>query len=630
MWRPSLRLPRMHGIQRRFFTALGMFVVASMTLLGTSLYLNQHQITLDRFDQDMRDQLQVLTDKGNAYSNFLARIAPQGILAHDYLLLESYVEELSSDPDVVYAVIMSRAQKPLTHFLKKTRDKPTPESGHAAVGPEQFPQALATVRADPSLLVVKRGILYNGDSLGTVEVALSKAKIGHNLAELKTNLNQELHRIALLTAGEILLALVLLILLIESAFHRLVIKPIQALGADMARAQAGDLSIRALDRDDEIGWLARSFNKMAADLQDHVNKIKETRDYLANILDNSADMIATTTLDGAIVEFNAAAERVLGYERAEIVAQSSRCLYSDAAERDRLYAAVRDGAPMQNAETRLTRKDGKIIDVELTLSPLRDNTGQLIGTVCIGRDNTHAKALRRELIQAEKMASVGQVAAWIAHQIRNSLGSILMGASALRPAETAEPGVHQAHRNLITAIAKLDRMVSDLLDYSRTLSLHPTPINLNAMIGDLLTTLTAGGLDSRIRIERVLAPDLPTIWVDVFKMEQAFGNVLRNAVQAMPQGGTLRVETRLGPGERQVTVVIEDNGIGIHAQDMPKVFMPFFSAKHGGTGLGLALTARIVEAHGGYVSVTSAIGHGAAFTFVLPYVAANEHAANKN
>jgi PAS domain S-box-containing protein len=604
---------------------LGVFVAVSMAVLGTSLFFSQRQITLDRFEQETHNLRQVLQDKGNAYSTFLARIAPQGILSHDYLLLESYVEELSADPDIVYAVILNKTNQPITHFLKNN-DAPPDQANAINVMPEQFTQSLAKARADKDLLIIRREILHNDTSLGSVEVGLSQAKIAHSLDALKADLGQELRRIAALTGGGILIALVTLILLSGRAFNRLVARPIQALGAEMARVQSGDLGARAsINRDDEIGWLSSSFNTMAADLQGHVDKIeqqrrveKETRDYLANILDNSADMIATTALDGSIVEFNAAAERILGYRRDEVVGKNSSIFYCDLKARESLYASVKDDKPVQNTETQLRCRDGRIIDAELTISPLRDNTGELIGAVCIGRDITQAKTMRRDLIQAEKMATVGQVSAWIAHQIRNSLGRILMSASALRPDHHATASPQQAHRDLTSSIAEMDRIVSDLLDYSRTLSLHTTRINLNTALDDLLNSLAGGGLNGHHRIERVFDPDLPAVQIDVFKMEQALGNVLKNAMQAMPDKGTLRVETRRGPGERQVTVAVRDSGQGILRENLQKVFRPFFTTKPGGTGLGLAIASRIVEAHGGRVMVESTEGRGTTFTFVLP------------
>lgn len=622
------------GIQARFFPVLALFLVGSMTFLGLSLFLTQRQITRERIAHDRDHLTQELNDKGNAYSVFLSHIAPQGILAHDYPLLEGYVEELSADPDIAYAVIFNRAQRPLTHFLKPI-DSDSDAAPGGTVQPNLFADVLERIRRDPAILVVRRDIQHNGTRLGSVEVGLSSARVGHRVAERIANQDRELIRIALITGSEILLSLIVLILLIQWAFSRQVVKPIQALGEDMARVRSGDFNVRVeITRDDEIGWLAAHFNTMAADLRSHLQEIdaqrntyKETCDYLVNILDNSADMIATTALDGSVVEFNTAAERILGYRREEIVGQSSGLLYCDPAERDRLFEIARRGESLANTDIRLLRRDGSVIDVELTLSPLRNNAGEVIGTICIGRDVTHAKAMRQQLIQAEKMASVGQVAAWITHQIRNSLGSILMATLDLIPAGQVSPSASNAHRELTTSIKKLDRMVTDLLEYSRTLTLHPISMNLNAALNDLLNALAGDIRDRGIRIDRVLAPELPAIRMDVFKVEQALGNILRNAVQAMPEGGTLRVQTRCGPGDRQVTVIVEDSGVGICAEDIPKVFLPFFTTKTGGTGLGLAMALRIVEAHGGRIGVTSSAGHGTTFTITLPDQAAGVQAA---
>lgn len=614
-----------HSIQARFLLAFALVVIIAMTALGTTLFLSQRQITLNRYEQEARDLNRVLQDKANTYSTLLARLAPQGILTHDYLLLEGYIEEFSADTDLAYAVILNHRSQPITHFLKKSDAYPG-ATDQARVEPRQFSEILARVRADPSLLIARRDVINNGEVLGYVELGLSQTKVATHLEELKDIFRQRMQRIALLTGGVILVTLAVLILLSQRIFHRLVARPIQALGTDMERVRSGDLGARTrIDREDELGWLAHSFNAMAADLQDHVQKIevqrrayKETRDYLANILDNSADMIATTALDGSLVEFNSAAERILGFRRDEVVGKDSSLFYCDPSLREQLYRTVNTGVPVQNAEIQLRCKDGRTIDVELTLSPLRNNAGNPIGTVCIGRDITHAKAMRGELIQAEKMATVGQVSAWIAHQIRNSLGRILMIASALRPDHDATASRHQAHRNLTSSIAEMDKIVSDLLDYSRTLSLHPTRINLNTALNDLLSSLAADGVNGHHHFERVFDPDLPPVQIDVFKMEQALGNVLKNALQAMPDKGTLRVETRRGPGEQQVTVVIHDSGPGIPHENLQKVFRPFFTTKPGGTGLGLAITSRIVEAHGGSVMVGNTEGRGTTFTFVLP------------
>lgn len=615
-----MRYPR--SLQRRFFVSLALFLVVSMGLLGAALFANQRTQMQERLMRDSERLVQTLSDKGAASGAFVARIAPQGLLAHDYLLLEGYVEELSADPDIVYAVIFNPAGEPLTHYL----DPVAPYFSGREVAPRHFGALLAAARADASLLKMQRDIDYEGARLGRVEIGLSQAKIRQRALELETSLGNALRRTAVITGALLLGSLLGLLALIEWAFRRLVVNPVQALSQSMASLQAGDLATRAqVLRDDEIGFLARRFNRMADDLQaqlseieQHTEAVQQTRDYLASILDHSADMIATTAMDGTIVQFNDAAERILGYRRAEVVGRQADQIYCDTGERDRLYARAYAGQVVQGAEIQLRRKDGSLVDVELTLSGLRDKQGQLLGTVCIGRDVTHARALRRELIQSEKMASIGQVAAWIAHQIRNYLGRLLLDAGALRPADSDTAARRQAHGDLSRAIADMDRLVSDLLDYSRSLTLNPTTMRLNATLDELLNSLEAELPAGRIRIERDFHPDLPPLQVDVFKMEQAFGNVLRNALQAMPEGGTLRVQTGTGDSADSLSVRVQDSGPGIAADDLGKVFRPFFTTKPGGTGLGLAMAQRITEAHGGSLRACSPQGGGALFEFLLP------------
>ena len=285
------------GIQARFLIALALFVVVFMALLGMALYVNQHNIMERRMLQDSHALTQLLYEKGNASAGFLARIAPQGILSYDYLLLEGYVEELSADSDIVYAVIFNAANQPVTHFLE--RGDPYFQTLGVAVKPENFSTVLRLVRKDPSLLIVRRPIDYQGSQLGMVEIGLSRARILQRTQELKANLQADLQRIAVITGILIFISLVALILLIEGTFRRLVVRPIQLLTAQMAQVQGGDLAVRApVVREDEIGQLSQSFNRMAGDLQTQLNKIEEqrraykkTRDYLANILDNSTDRL---------------------------------------------------------------------------------------------------------------------------------------------------------------------------------------------------------------------------------------------------------------------------------------------------------------------------------------------------
>lgn len=609
------------GIQAKFLIALAIFVTLCMTLLGVTMFFNELRIMNQRLEQETETLTQVLKDKASAASTFLARIAPPAIFAYDYLLLESYVEELSSDSDTVFAVILNPSGAPLTHFLK--REDPYFRRLHATLEPANFTAILTRLRNDPALVIARRAIEYEGTRLGIAEVGLSRVRVSQRAEELRVSSRNELKRITLITGGLIFSSLFMLVLLIEGTFRRLVVRPIHGLVTQMGRVESGDFGARAVVRSqDEIGRLAQSFNSVASELQAQLNNLaqqhrayKETRDYLANVLEHSADMIATTDLDGRIVEFNSGAERTLGFNRAEVIGKSSAAFYSDCAQMTQLYQVVYRGQPVQGVETRLKRKDGTTIDVELTLSPLRNNASQLIGVICIGHDVTQAKIMREKLIQAEKMASVGQVAAWITHQIRNSLGRILLSTSSLQP--VAGTPDSKSQRDMLEAIHSMDRMVTDLLDYSKTLKLHPVPLRLDSSLEGLLAQIeTQAGRE--ISIERRYASDMPILYADVFKLEQAIGNIFKNALEAMQEQGVLRVSTEFDRDEREVTITIADNGRGISPDNMTEVLNPFFTTKPRGTGLGLAMAARIVEAHGGALRVRSAPGKGTEVTIALP------------
>jgi PAS domain S-box-containing protein len=614
------------SLQRRFFLLLAIFLVISMGLLGVVLFATQRDQMQQRLAQDTRRLEQNLVDKGNTFSSFLGRIAPQGLLTHDYLLLEDYVEELSADPDIVYAVIFAASGEPVTHYLNPG----DPYFLGSMVDPAYFADLLGEARADHTLMKFSRDIYYEGTRLGQVEIGLTRAKIHLRAEELETNLRRVMWKTVLITGGLLLASLVVLVVLIEWVFRRLVVRPLHSLSESMASLQAGNLDTRAVVlRGDEIGFLVQRFNRMADDLQaqlceteQHALAVQQTRDFLASILDHSADMIITTTTDGTIVQFNNAAEQILGFCHDELVGQNADLVYPDTGERERLYAAVYSGQPVRGTEKQLRRKDGSLVDVELTLSALRGDQGDLFGTVCIGRDVTHARALRRELLQAEKMASIGQVAAWIAHQIRNYLGRLLLDARSLLPAKEDPEARRNAHDDLGRAITEMERLVSDLLDYSRSMKLNRTIMRLNTTLDGLLNSFAAELESAGIRVERDFDSGLPQACLDVFKMEQAFTNVLRNAIDVMPDGGTLRVRTRSVADTDQVSVSIEDSGSGIAAEDQVRVFRPFYTSKPGGTGLGLAMAQRIVEAHGGSLRVHGRPGAGATFEFVLPVVEA--------
>jgi hypothetical protein len=230
----------------------------------------------------------------------------------------------------------------------------------------------------------------------------------------------------------------------------------------------------------------------------------------------------------------------------------------------------------------------------------------------------------RQIQQAGKLATIGELASGIAHEIRNPLAGI--GAAV----EVLSEGGGNGQREEIVGeirrqINRLNRTLRELLDFSRQGEPEMVPCAVLEILGPMLSLVRPDAQKQHIRIIEELAPDLPPIRADVQHVQQALLNILLNAVQAMPEGGTLTVRaeqmdnTLLPRAERSVRLTVSDTGVGIPHENLKKIFSPFFTTKHRGTGLGLAITRSIIEKHHGTIAVESEAGRGS--IFVLEFAA---------
>jgi len=230
------------------------------------------------------------------------------------------------------------------------------------------------------------------------------------------------------------------------------------------------------------------------------------------------------------------------------------------------------------------------------------------------------KDTRDQLVQKEKLASVGQLAAGVAHEINNPLGSVLLYADILRK-ETPDDNRQQREdlEMIIREATRCKTIVTDLLNFSRQNEVLAQETDLNALLTDLVEETGRQELFQRVRLVKDLDPGLPIIQADPFQLRQVFLNLMNNAAEAMPNGGQLTLRTRPGPAPGFVTVEVQDTGVGISEENMKKLFTPFFTTKPigKGTGLGLAIIYGIVKMHQGQISVQSEVGKGTTFTVTL-------------
>jgi signal transduction histidine kinase len=222
---------------------------------------------------------------------------------------------------------------------------------------------------------------------------------------------------------------------------------------------------------------------------------------------------------------------------------------------------------------------------------------------------------QEQLLRSDRLATVGELAAGLAHEIRNPLagisGALHVIGSQLPPGDARAPLLADVQAQ----IARMNRTLTDLLQHARPVPPQRIAVEINGLLAQSLQFLPRGD----IQIVSRLDGSVPEVYVDPSLLHQAFLNILVNARQAMPQGGRLTVETRVAPGRTlEVEVRFSDTGGGIAAEHLSRIFQPFFTTKAQGTGLGLAIAARVVEQHGGRITVESLVGRGTTFTIVLP------------
>ncbi len=286
---------------------------------------------------------------------------------------------------------------------------------------------------------------------------------------------------------------------------------------------------------------------------------------------------------------------------------------------------------------KLTRTMKKAEEGDLTVRVnvrSRDEMGSLAEDLNIMIEKLHlakeeAEQYHQELVQrADRMASIGELASGIAHEIRNPLAGIQGAIQILAEGLPKEDPRRQVTDEIQKQIYKLERLVKDLLNYTKPVPTNYLPTDLNQLVDKVLSFfITQRGRSEDIRIERNLFASLPKTMIDPNSMEQAFLNIILNAQKAMPKGGTFTVSTlpftqRKGDGKEapEVQVIFEDTGVGISRENLPKIFNPFFSTRPDGTGLGLSITKNIVEQSGGKIEVESQINVGTKFIITLPAV----------
>jgi two-component system nitrogen regulation sensor histidine kinase GlnL len=341
-------------------------------------------------------------------------------------------------------------------------------------------------------------------------------------------------------------------------------------------------------------------------------------EYYANVIDSVGDGVIVLDQQGTVTLINPAAEEITGISRRQGQGQTFNDIFAGVKTLLEMVAkTAASGMTISDYENIALTKASHITPVSATTSPLLQDNGEQIGTILILRDLTNIRELERAVRQADRLSTLGTLAAGLAHEIKNPLGGIKGAAQLLE-------------RELPEGSERDNRIVEELLELASPRPLKPSKVNLHKTLGDILILQKRAVGKKNVNFLQQFDPSIPPLLGDESLLIQLFLNLIKNAVEAVRENGVIRVTSRVvadysmtQKGERRsrmVAIEISDDGPGIQKDDMEHLFTPFFTTKPNGTGLGLAICHKIVSEHRGMIKVDSEPTRGTTFTVMLPLI----------
>jgi polar amino acid transport system substrate-binding protein len=317
--------------------------------------------------------------------------------------------------------------------------------------------------------------------------------------------------------------------------------------------------------------------------------------------------------DGRFLEVNRKAEELTGYTRDELLKMSMRDIHrpSDGTRVDKRLSQIASDGSGSFDDAPMIRKDGAIARVDISASLIRYSGREVIQSFL--RDTTEKKLLEKQVMQTDKLASIGTFTAGLAHEIRNPLNSVnlqllLLERRILDGTRFTETESIELINIVREEVSRLDSLVTEFLFFAKPLNLDFHPCNIHRILDDVFALFYARIEQNDITLERDYIDNMPLLSLDAEKIKQAFINIVQNSIEAMVDGGVLAVSTELS--SKKVIVKVEDSGPGIPREDLDKVFEVFYTSKEKGTGLGLPISFHIIEMHGGTIEIGSENGAG--------------------
>jgi PAS domain S-box-containing protein len=360
-------------------------------------------------------------------------------------------------------------------------------------------------------------------------------------------------------------------------------------------------------------------------IQHLIRELEDVKNFTESIIQSIGSGIIITEMNDTITYINRAGERILGYSKEELMGRSFN-IFSLREKQSVIPSFLNNPDDLDTRkEGWMRKKDHAEFPVGFTINNHLSIRGERIGKIVVFRDLTNVYKIQEEILRMDRLVSLGKLASGIAHELRNPLAGIKTTAQALGEEMSGDDSRREYLHRITKEIDRLNDLLKTFFSFAKPQNLNLVHCHIKDIINEIIPFLIKEIADKGIRFIEIFHPQLPKIKVDKTQMHQVFLNLFLNAIQAMPNGGELKIEANPvvsssleGFKENFIKVVISDTGRGIPPHIVHKIFDPFFTTKFKGIGLGLSITYQIIKKHGGTIKVESQWEKGTSFVINLP------------
>lgn len=611
-------------LQTRLFLTLSALIVVSMGATSSFLLKNIRKNMFESF----RNRGLVLTTE-------FAKKVSESVLIEDILRIDNYAEKLETYSDIAYVNIYGDSNTKLITkiFLAGTSEKN--KSLKSLPQKTYISSFLRGGKRKIPILEILTPIIYENEIIGAVQLGMSLQKIDKEVMDRTRS------------SAFLVTVFILLSLMISYFLSLSITQPINLLVSGVKKISEGKLShIVEVNDKSEISELADSFNKMTAELRNttvSINILKKEQQRFKDVAESSGDWIWEVDSEGRYVYSNHTVENILGYKSEEILGKYFYNFYPPNEQneiKNKVFEKFYKNDAVKDFINYGLRKNGDIVIIVTTGVPILDNEGKITGYRGVNRDITKNKQaadekanLQRQLLQSQKMESIGTMASGIAHNFNNILASIRgYTEMALEDTDKNSRTFGDLHK-VIKGVVSAQKLAQQMLLYSRTYKDESQDILISPVIEEVLSMFKAS-VKGSVKIKENIDQNCGYVLADSNQIQHAILNICTNSAQSLDKhNGFIEISlsktyidetlasrhTNLKEGQ-YVKISIKDNGHGIDHDTIDRVFEPFFTTKEvgKGTGLGLSMVHGTIKGSGGEITIESKVGKGTTFTIYLP------------